>query len=57
MYNLTEHLLDSTVKNKVGLVWVCFMLQTVWYRHLHALSESQAGWQWTILAVQCSLPS
>lgn len=47
MYNLIEHLLGSTVKNKVGLVQVCFMLQTAWY--LNALSESQAGCQWTIL--------
>lgn len=42
MYNLTEHLLGSTVKNKVGLVQVSFMPQTVWYRHPHAVRVS--GW-------------
>lgn len=47
MYNLTEHLLGSTVKNKVGLVQVFFMLRTVCYRHPHAVSKFQTGWQWT----------
>lgn len=57
MYNLTEHLLGSTVKNKVGLVQVSFMPQTVRYRHPHAVRESQAGWQWTSLVLQSLLPS
>lgn len=57
MYNLTEHLLGSTVKNKVGLVGVFFMLQTVWCRHPHAVSKFQTRWQRTNLVVQCSLPS
>lgn len=57
MYNLTEHLLGSTVKNKVGLVQVFFMLPTVWYRHPHAVSKFQTCWQWTNLVLQCSLPS
>lgn len=57
MYNLTKHLLGSTVKNKVGLVQVFFMLQMVWYRHPHAVSKLQTHWQWTNPVVQCSLPS
>lgn len=57
MYNLTEHLLDSTVKNKVGLVQLFFMLQTLWHRHPHAVNAFQTHWQWTNLVVPGSLGS
>lgn len=55
MYNLTEHLLDSTVK--VGLVQLFFMLQTLWYRHPHDVSTFQTRWHRTNLVVPGSLPS
>lgn len=57
MYNLTEHLLDSTVKNKVGLVQLFFMLQTLWHRHPHAVNTFQTCWQQTNLVVPGSLCS